>query len=329
MKSRFALLTAMPLLLVCANIQASAQDTKNDPVLEEAALTPDIIAVNRDRQRRMTVPVSINGSGPFHFIIDTGAERTVVSTDVASFLGLELLKPARVVGVAGVQTVDIAYIPELTMGRQTYSNLETPLLIDANMGADGILGLDGLQSQQVLFNFNDSTISILGANTKQKILEGEEITVTAKRKSGQLIFTDATINGVRVDVVIDTGAHTSIGNEALKKRLYARNKDRLIYSTKITSVTGQSIDADVIITGKLKIDRLVIPELPVAFADTPAFHTLKLTEKPALLLGMDVLRQFGGVSINFASRKISFILRDDAYIQRDFFNDDATRIPRA
>lgn len=28
---------------------------------------------------RMTVPVSIGNSGPFHFIVDTGAQRTVIS----------------------------------------------------------------------------------------------------------------------------------------------------------------------------------------------------------------------------------------------------------
>lgn len=331
MRIRLAALLFAPLLLAGAGIQAAAQNipVSNDDSYEDHSLTPDIIAVDRDRQKRMTVPVSINGSGPYRFMIDTGSERTILSTDIATQLGLERLPGAKIVGVAGIIPVDIAYVSELTMGRQTYSGLQSPLLIDSHMGADGILGLDGLQSQQVLFNFNNSTISVLDSRKPQTLLDGEEIVITAKRKSGQLIFTNATINGVRTDVIIDTGAHTSIGNLALRKKLFARKKDRPLYTTKLSSVTGQTIDADVIIAGKLVLDRLYVPELAIAFADTTAFESLGLNDRPALLLGMDVLRMFKGVSINFANRKISFILRDEKELQADNLDDDMKRTPRA
>lgn len=325
MMTRPVVALAALFLFLTAAFPALAQDED----AEGNTLAPDIIAVGKDRSQRVTVPVTINGSGPYDFMIDTGSERTVVSTDIAAELGLEKLHSGSVVGVAGVRQVDIAYIPELTMGRQSYAGLYAPLLLNSNMGADGILGLDGLQSQKVLFNFKNSTISILELRKRQKILEGEEIIVTARRKSGQLIFTDAIIDGVQVDVVIDTGAHTSIGNDALRKRLMARSKERDIYSIPLRSVTGDTINADMIVAGTLKIDRLTVPLLTVAFADTPAFKALGLTNRPALLLGMDVLRMFNGVSIDFSSRKIGFILREDATIRSNYGNADASRLPRA
>ena len=37
---------------------------------------------------RMTAPVRINGQGPFPFVVDTGANRTVISAELAARLGL-------------------------------------------------------------------------------------------------------------------------------------------------------------------------------------------------------------------------------------------------
>ena len=37
----------------------------------------------------MTVPVEIGGAGPYRFVVDTGAERTVISRELARELELE------------------------------------------------------------------------------------------------------------------------------------------------------------------------------------------------------------------------------------------------
>ena len=43
-----------------------------------AASDTEVVVLARDNVDRMTVPVSIGAQGPFHFIVDTGAEgRTV------------------------------------------------------------------------------------------------------------------------------------------------------------------------------------------------------------------------------------------------------------
>src|SRR5471030_2461470 len=41
-----------------------------------------------DQAKRMTVPVYLNGQGPFGFVVDTGANRTVVATEVAAACNL-------------------------------------------------------------------------------------------------------------------------------------------------------------------------------------------------------------------------------------------------
>ena len=52
-----------------------------------------------DSARRMTAPVHINGQGPFDFVIDTGANRTVVSRELATALAMPAAGKAQMVRV--------------------------------------------------------------------------------------------------------------------------------------------------------------------------------------------------------------------------------------
>ncbi len=274
---------------------------------QEAAET-DIIAARADASQRMTVPVRIGDSGTLRFLIDTGAQNTVLSSALAARLALPAGRRARLVGVAGSLDVDTVHIEELVLGRRSYYSLLAPLLDGANIGADGILGLDSLQDQRVLLDFKHNLIAVddaktLGGNN------GYDIVVTARRRSGQLIVTDAVFDGVRVAVVIDTGAQTSIGNLALQRfqRNHRHQDDGMIYS-----VTGQAISASYYMGRELQLGRLSLGNMLVAYADAPAFASLGLANKPAILLGMRDLRVFDRVAIDFKARTVLFDLPENA-----------------
>src|SRR5205085_7473083 len=49
----------------------------------------ETLGTGRDLNDRMTVGVNISGRGPFPFIVDTGAERTVISSELARSLSLQ------------------------------------------------------------------------------------------------------------------------------------------------------------------------------------------------------------------------------------------------
>ena len=266
----------------------------------------EIIAVEQDRARRMTVPVGIDGKGPFSFVIDTGSERTAISHILAGQLNLEFAEKATVVSVAGSKIVDTVYIPELTLGRQNYGEVIGPLLDPYDIGAEGILGLDGLQDQRILFDFQSNEISVENVEEGSG-RSGFEIVVTARRRSGQLIFTDAKIGNLSVNVVIDTGAQANIGNRALQRKLRgARARGKHNNPTSLISVTGQKILADDGLVQDFRIGRAKFDHIGIAFADSPAFHHLGLEDKPTLLLGMATLRKFDRVAIDFKRRRIMF-----------------------
>lgn len=275
----------------------------------QQASTVDIVAIGTDRHDRMTVPVRIGTSGPYNFLIDTGAQNTVLSKALAAQLSLVSTRKARLVGIAGTEIVDTVDIDEIGLGRRSYYSLLAPLLDQAHIGADGIVGLDTLQGQRVMLDFKRRLITIddaknLGGN------RGFDIIVTARRRSGQLIMADAIIDGVATDVVIDTGAETSIGNPALQRAMARRRGQG---TSMLTSVTGQQIEAQMGIGRKLVVGNMTISNLLIAYADAPAFGALDLDKRPALLLGMRDLRTFDRVAIDFATRKVLFDLPREAF----------------
>ena len=276
----------------------------------------EIVDIDQDRAERMTVPVSIEGNGPFSFVIDTGAERTVISRRIADRLALDGEEPAQLMSIAGTSMVDMVYVPRLTLGQKSYDGLISPVLAAHHIGADGILGLDGLQDQRILFDFVANQIVIEDAEKARNRPKSREIVVTAKRRSGQLIFTDATISGIKVNVIIDSGAQVSIGNMALQKRLLRRSK-QLDDDSLLIAVTGETVGVDFARVREFRIGRARFASLLVAFADAPPFERFGLADKPTLLLGMDVLRRFDQVAIDFPKRKIHFFAPRKARLYSD------------
>ena len=271
----------------------------------------EIVDIDQDRAKRMTVPVSIEGKGPFAFVIDTGAERTVISRRIAEQLALEGEEPAKLMSIAGTSMVDMVYVPSLTLGQKSYNSLISPVLAARHIGGDGILGLDGLQDQRILFDFLANQIVIEDTEKARRRPTSREIVVTAKRRSGQLIFTDATVSGIKTNVIVDTGAQVSIANKVLHKRLLKRAKE-LGDDNLLIAVTGETLGVEFGRLREFRIGRARFARLLVAFADPPPFERFGMADKPTLLLGMDVLRNFDQVAIDFPNRKIHFLAPKNA-----------------
>ena len=310
------------LLPACASLFA-AQLAASIPVAPETEATiadrlPDQfiqsdaerIAIAKDRLERMTVSVRIDQGGPYEFIIDTASQRTLLSKEIAGALALDIEDEVTVVALAGSTVVQTVFVPSLTLGQRRYDGLVSPTFRSANIGADGVLGLDSLQGQRILFDFLGGNISVENPGDPLTSRSLREIVVTARRRSGQLIFTNATIAGVKTSVIIDTGGELSIGNKALQRRL--RLKSSAMVQMNLVDITGRSVEADYGLAEELLISRARFGLIPIAFADIAPFKVLQLDKKPALFLGMDALRKFDRVAIDFANRKIYFLLPKDA-----------------
>ena len=264
----------------------------------------EVLKGQPDSYQRLTVPVQISGHGPYSFVVDTGSQKSVVSHRIADELALERSGQMHIMGLAGRELAQTAIVGELGIGRRRHRDLDVVIFESQHIGADGIIGIDSLQGQRVLLDFSRNLMMVGDARSLGGD-KGYDIVVTARRRGGQLIMTNAVVDGVSTDVIIDTGSDTTVGNRALQRVL---NRRQTLQPVVLVSASGQTLVADMGAHRRMDIDSIAITNLLVAYTDAPVFAALGLDRKPALMLGMRELRLFKRIAIDFARRKVYFDL---------------------
>ena len=300
-------------IALAASANVSAQESapvapSTAPAKIDNATQTEDVRFRTDSGDRMTVPVRLSGTGPYRFLIDTGADRTAISAELAGRLKYAPGDSAALHSIAGVSRITTAVVPSLQLTRKEVRNIHAPLLQGVYMGADGILGTDSLRSQRVLFDFEANTLSIVPSAVPDFRTEPGTIVVQGSRRNGRLVVMDARANGHDVVVVIDTGSQVTIGNEALRRVLM---RDRMLSPPQqvvVESVTGEKVTGDYTFVRQVDVGGVGLNNLAVIFMDAHTFKQLKLDKKPALLLGMNAMRAFKKVSIDFASRKLRVVI---------------------
>jgi len=299
MKTRHAVL--LPLALASAPL--GGQEPAPSPPAEPAS----VLDYGEDRWHRMTVPVSIDGRGPYNFIVDTGAERTVISQELARSLDLGPGNKVRLHSMSEVSRIDTVKIAALEVGGKEVREIHAPALQRVHIGAEGILGVDSLKSRRVSFDFARQQMTVTSSRKTEERWRGEAIVVVGRSRFGQLVLVDAAVDGQKVWVILDTGAQTTVGNSALRRKLEQKNRLRATWPVEMMSVTGGRVKADQTVVKDIRLGDVDIRDMPIAFADVHPFRKLDLMDRPALLLGMDALRLFERVSVDFANRKVRLL----------------------
>lgn len=321
----WALLFAAPLLTGAAQPPASPPATVSQPPPAQAPtgetlappvlVTPYIQPFDLDATRRMAVNVMVGGQGPFSFLVDTGAERTVIARELAERLGLTEGAKLKMATIGGSAVVSSYRVAAVEMANLRLAAIDAPALLGRHLGAAGLIGVDMLEERRVLIDFRKESMQILETRKRAApiIHDDDAIVVTARNSAGRLILSDARIDGKRIDVIVDTGAQTSVGNLALQKMVLNRRANRLPFTpSTLDAVTGETVAAMRTAIKRININGLEVNNLPVSFADSQAFRALGLDERPALLLGMDGLALFDRVEIDFPNRRVVFDLPSGA-----------------
>lgn len=289
----------------CALAIFVAAPTRAQPT----ASSPDLLATvttRTDTAMRMTVPVTVDGRGPFQFVVDTGSDRTVVSQELATLLKLAAGEPVTMHSMTGVGRANTVNVPTLTLAGQTTRDIKAPALLQDDLGSHGLLGIDTLKGRRVVMDFGKRTLSVLRAGEKEAF-DRDIIVVTARSKFGQLVLVDADVDGTPITVIIDSGAENTVGNAPLRALLAKRNRKMQFFKTALLDVTGGRLDAEYAAVGHIRIAGIRVENAVIAFADAHPFKRYGLLNKPAMLLGMDTLRGFRRVSVDFAQRKVRFL----------------------
>jgi predicted aspartyl protease len=282
----------------------------------EPASTPgaQTLPGRKDRTSRLTTPVRINGTGPYAFVVDTGANRSVMAAELAAELGLPPGRATRIHGILGLQDAQTVNARSFTAGGLRLPVADVPILRREDLGCDGFLGLDAFRDRSVAFDFRRAQVSILPARFED-IEEGHpaatlssDIVVRARQRLGQLTIADAFANGQRISCFIDSGAQLSVGNTAMRQAVRAGTPGAGLEpaTVQLYGATGQQTQGEVAEVPKLAIGALRFARFAMAFADLHTFSLWGMQDRPAMMMGMDLLNLFELVLVDFQKNTVRF-----------------------
>ncbi|MCK0532172.1 retroviral-like aspartic protease family protein [Sphingobium sp. MAH-33] len=275
---------------------------------------PAIVRTLAASDDRVSIPIHIGGRGPWNFIVDTGSQRTVISRNLADQLALPARRPVTIVSMAGRSEARTVALPRLGYGKEMIDDIEAPVLEADHLGAAGLLGLDSLHAKRLLLNFRTGRMEIGASRPSWR--DPNAIIVEARRRKGQLILLHSDANGLKVNIILDTGTHLSVGNLALRDKLIRKKRAPSMSEVSLISVTGETLTGQLGRIGKIRMGPISLTDLPVMFADAQPFRELGLADKPTLLLGIQALKMFDRVAIDFGRGKIDFLMPGASALDR-------------
>lgn len=303
-----------PLIFCLASLALapSRADIVNAPPVS-AIIAPEEVVVEapepryvaptlRDRIGRVWAPVYINEKGPFRLVLDTGANGSVVIQSLANRLGAPVAanNSAKVLGVTGSAVVPTIRVDSIEVGDLLLGPRNVAIVEDVFGGAEGVLGADGLSDKRVSIDFRNDMITI--QHSRGRVRERGFRRVPVTLRDGHLLMFEVMLAGVRTKALLDTGAQSTIGNSSLRAALAQRA--RKPSEGKIIGVTLDVYEGEALQAPPVQIGDIIIRGMRVTFGDVYIFNAWKMTEEPAILIGMDIIGLLDALVIDYKRKEL-------------------------
>jgi predicted aspartyl protease len=290
---------------------AVAVEQPKAPVPTQPPAAPDAlfaIPTRLDRIGRIVVPIMVNGRGPFQFVLDTGANATVISPHLAATLGLQVDATHTVLmnGVTGAITVPTVQIDQIQTRGLEMSGQRLAVSDASGVGTDGVLGVDALKERSVLVNFNEDQVEVF--NAREHRPSDSLARVAAKLRLGNLLIVDVMVGTHKVKAVIDTGGQRTLGNPLLYEVLgYRHEIAEREAAADVIGATDARQPGERHVVHSIKIgEEMRVANLVVTFGDFYIFKLWDLQSQPALVIGMDMIGTLGEFGVDYFRREVQF-----------------------
>jgi Aspartyl protease len=291
--------------------EEAGADTQVHEEITVLADEPRFVApTRRDRIGRIWAPVLINGSGPFRLVLATGASHSALTAKILPKLGVspDPMRKVLLRGATGSVEVPMVPVESLEIGDVLMEPKSLAVVPDALGGADGVLGTEGFDKKRVHIDFRRDSITI--RRSKNESAEAGFQTIPFDLSRGRLLLAKARLGAVAVKAIIDTGGQATIGNEALRRALIESwRKDPTVTPDEVTGATLDIQDGMRIPTPALAIGDVMVRNNAMTFGDFAIFQYWKMTDEPAMLVGMDVLGLLDTLIIDYRREELQIKLR--------------------
>jgi hypothetical protein len=271
---------------------------------------------------RVFIAARINGRGPLHLLLDTGAGGVTLSADSARQLGLHVSDAGEGQGV-GEKTVHAgeAQIAQLQMGDLVLADLETNVMdlsdapqVFGTKHFDGIIGLPVFERMVVKHDYVNRVLTFTAPDKFDYAGAGVIVHFDRPR---QIPVVAGVLDGVAGNFSVDTGARSSL---LLYGPFCAQNNLQEKYGAKLEGVTGWGIGGPVrsllARASTLQIGDVTVRDLVIRLSAQKT--GLTTSSAMAGLIGPDVLSQFD-VTFDYARSRI-ILEKNKNYGRRDSYD---------
>jgi hypothetical protein len=271
---------------------------------------------------RVFVEVQINGRGPFHFILDTGAGGFSIIDDVAQELGLpvEGAGEENGVGEKSVRTRQ-THVAQVQLGDLRLENVNATVFpgIDAGkvFGKQPVDGIVGLTVFERVVVKHDYVHRVLTFTLPDQFHYRGQGTVVHFERPIQIPVVEAELDGVRGRFGVDTGARSSM---LLYVPFVEQNNLKEKYGARLEGVTGWGLGGPVrsllARARQLSFGGVVVQDLVIRLSVQKT--GLTTSSEMAGLIGPDVLAQ-GDVTVDYSRNQLIFE-KNENYGRRDSYD---------
>jgi predicted aspartyl protease len=291
-----------------ARCRGAALTLVEEPVLSAEHGSAEVIG---DLVGRIVAPVTVNGQGPYRFIIDTGANRSALSHDLARQLGLVSTGTGQVHTINEAALAPLVDVDSIEYAGVTFDDVKAPLIDDRVLaGEDGLLGVDGMAGRRLILDFENRCVEISDSSTA-RTLHGWT-SVEGDLRFGHLMLMEGFVGRQRINVLIDTGSSMSLANLALHQALnrVAVRED----AGRVSLVHAFNRSAPLVLNRSLVLPEFRVGDIDIGnitafLGDFHIFELWGLQDQPTLLIGMDALSQAPAVAIDYGTSQVYFRLR--------------------
>jgi hypothetical protein len=238
------------------------------------------VPLHLTNRHQMTVAVSVNHSGPYNFLLDTGNQTTMVDPSLAAELHLNTLGSAAVAGVGFDAAASVAQLDVLQVGSHAVANqkvvvfdIQNPQSVDLHFR--GVLGQDFLSQFDMLIDNAHNLVCLDDSARMRADVKGPHIALLAPVQGA---------NGTPALMSLIIVARLSDGERPVRLKLDSGTNVSFLFNTYLylplgllrsTSSLGGGLDGAqhpyaTIPLQNLQIGPIEIPRVPfVTFADAP------------------------------------------------------------
>jgi len=253
-----------------------------------------------------TIEVSVNGQGPYDFIIDTGATQSLIFQNLAAQMQFQATGgPDQIVlGLASAGAFPPFYIGALKIGDVPFDNLVTVILPDWKVKdrPQGVIGLDFLRNYITVFDAEAGLIHLYDVNDPpENIQKWKRIQMKADNfglDTDPLYTLEARLNHRRVRFVLDLGASGTLINRVAVRAISRSGISITIRPSvgderiRITDALERSKNARAIVVQRFRLGRTIWRRQLIGIHNAQIFNELGVQNKPFGLFGADLVRDY-------------------------------------